>query len=380
MKPIYLDYNATTPVDPEVLEAMLPFLREEFGNPSSAHAYGRRAHEAVDRARSQVASIIGARAEEIVFTASGTEATNLAIRGVVYARPDRPNVVTSAFEHPATQATCTWLGRHGAKLTRAPIERDGRISAEVIGRLVDDRTAIVTVIHAHNELGTIQPVSEIAAHARGCGAVMHADAAQSLGKIPVDVDALAVDLLTIAGHKLYAPKGVGALYIRTGTPLEPVITGAGHESGRRPGTENVAGIVALGKACQIAERDMVSVRMRIRSLRDHLLARLRGQVPGLALHGHPTERLPNTLFVSFPGVAGARLLESVPEIAASTGSACHDGYEVASDALIAIGVSEREAIGPVRLSLGRGTKVEETERAADLLAAAWRRLTARVPA
>jgi cysteine desulfurase len=374
MKPIYLDYNATTPVAPEVLEEMLPFLREDFGNPSSVHAYGRRAHEAIDRARAQVASIIGARAEEVVFTASGTEATNLAIRGVVYARPERPKVVTSAFEHPATAQTCAWLERHGARLARAGVERDGCISAETIGRLVDDQTAIVTVIHAHNELGTIQPIAEIAAHAHRRGAVMHADAAQSLGKIPVDVDALGVDLLTIAGHKLYAPIGIGALYIRSGTPVDSVITGGGQESGRRPGTENVAGIVALGKACEIAERDMVSSRMRIRGLRDHLLARLRGQVPGLVLHGHPSERLPNTLFVSFPGIAGGRLLESVPEIAASTGSACHAGSEAPSDALMAIGVSASEAIGPIRLSLGRASTVEEAERAADLLASAWRQL------
>jgi cysteine desulfurase len=380
VKPIYLDHNATTPVAPEVLEEMLPFLREEFGNPSSAHAYGRRARQAIDRARSQVASIIGARAEEIVFTASGTEATNLAVRGVVYARPERPNVVTSVFEHPATAQTCAWLERHGTRLNRAGVERDGRISPEVIGRMVDDQTAIVTVIHAHNELGTIQPVSGIAAHAHRRGAVMHTDAAQSVGKIPVDVGALGVDLLTIAGHKLYAPIGIGALYIRTGTPVDSVITGGGQENGRRPGTENVAGIVALGKACEIAERDMVTACMRIRGLRDHLLAKLRSQVPGLVLHGHPTERLPNTLFVSFPGIAGGRLLESVPEIAASTGSACHAGSEAASDALIATGVPAGEAIGPVRLSLGRSTTVEESERAADLLAAAWRRSAARVPA
>jgi cysteine desulfurase len=202
---------------------------------------------------------------------------------------------------------------------------------------------------------------------------MHADAAQTLGKIPVDVDALGVDLLTIAGHKLYAPKGIGALYIRSGTALAPVLTGARHENGRRPGTENVPGIVALGKACEIAERRMASERMCVRSLRDHLLGRLRERIPGLVLHGHPTERLPNTLFLSFPGVSGSRLLESIPELAASTGSACHSGSEAPAASLVAMGVPENQAVGPVRLSLGRPTTVEETERAADLLATAWRR-------
>lgn len=376
---IYLDYNATTPVAPEVLEEMLPYLREEFGNPSSAHAYGRRAHDAIERARSQVASIIGAKAEEIVFTASGTEATNLGLRGAAYARKNRRHVVTTAFEHPATAETCSSLQKSGFKLSRARIERDGRVSAEAIGRLVDERTAIVTVMHAHNELGTIQPVAEVAAHAHARGALMHTDAAQSLGKIPVDVDALGVDLLTIAGHKLYAPKGIGALYVREGTVLEPVLTGAGHEGGRRPGTENVAGIVALGKACEIAERVMVGERMRLRGLRDELFARLRAQVPDLVLHGHAKERLPNTLFVSFPGVPGARLLDAIPELAASTGSACHSGSDAPAASLLAMGVPDYLAVGPVRLSLGRETTVEDIERAADLLSTAWRRLRVSAP-
>jgi len=373
-RPIYLDYNATTPIAPDVLEAMLPFLREEHGNPSSAHAYGRRAHEAVEQARSQVGALIGAGADEIVFTASGTEASNLAIRGAVAARPDRPHVVTSAFEHPATAATCAWLERHGVGVSRAAVESDGRVAPGKLAALVSARTALITVMHANNEIGTVQPIAQIARVARRHGALMHTDAAQTLGKIPVDVDALGVDLLTIAGHKLYAPKGVGALYVRRGTRLEPVITGAGHERGLRPGTENVAGIVGLGRACEIAEREMLGERMRLRALRDELLGKLRSRVPGLVLHGHPTERLPNTLFVSFPGVDGNQLLAAVPQIAASTGSACHAGSHAPCASLLAIGVPPERAAGPVRLSLGRATTVEETERAAELLARAWQTL------
>ena len=375
-KPIYLDYNATTPVAPEVLDAILPFLRDEYGNPSSGHAYGKRAREAVERARDQVAALIGALAEEIVFTASGTEATNLALRGAVLARPDRTHVVTSSFEHPATAETCAWLERHGVRVSRAPVERDGRVAVQKLAALVDDETLIVTVMHANNELGTVQPIAEISAQARKKGALAHTDAAQTLGKIPVDVDALGVDLLTIAGHKLYAPKGIGALYVRRGAKLEPVITGAGHERGLRPGTENVAGIVGLGKACELAERTMVTERMRLKALRNQLLEGLRAQVPGIVLHGHASDRLPNTLFVSFPGVAGDDLLEAVPEIAASTGSACHSGSGAPCASLLAIGVPAEEAIGPVRLSLGRGTTVQEVEKAAELLIAAWRSLAA----
>jgi cysteine desulfurase len=373
---IYLDYNATTPVAPEVLEAMLPFLRERYGNPSSSHIAGRHAREAVEGARAQVAELIGATAEEIVFTSGGTEASNMAIRGVVLAQPVRRHVVTSTFEHPATAETCLLLERQGLRVSRVPVASDGRIRAEDLARALDEGPSLVTMMHANNEIGTIQPIAEISRLAKKKGAVVHTDAAQTLGKIPVDVDALGVDLLTIAGHKLYAPKGIGALYIRRGTPLQRLLAGAGHERGLRPGTENVAGIVALGKACEIAERDLVSEQMRLRGLRGHLLSKLRGGVDGLVLHGHPTERLPNTLFVSFPGVNGALLLDAVPEIAASTGSACHAGSNAACASLLAIGVDPIQAVGPVRLSLGRSTTVDEVERAAEMLAVAWRRLGA----
>jgi len=373
---IYLDYNATTPVAPDVLEAMLPFLREGYGNPSSSHMAGRSAREAIEGARTHVAELIGACAEEIVFTSGGTEATNMALRGVVLAQPHRRHIVTSSFEHPATAETCFLLEGQGARVTRVGVASDGRIRAEDVARALDEEPALVSVMHANNEIGTIQPIAEISRLAKKKDAVVHTDAAQTLGKIPVDVDALGVDLLTIAGHKLCAPKGIGALYIRRDTALERLLAGAGHERGLRPGTENVAGIVALGKACEIAERDLISEQMRLRGLRDHLLAKLRAAIDDLVLHGHATDRLPNTLFLSFPGVNGGRLLDAVPEIAASTGSACHSGSNGACASLLAIGVEPPQAVGPVRLSLGRGTTVNEIEQAAEMLAAAWRRLGA----
>ena len=369
---IYLDYNATTPVAPEVLDAMLPFLREGYGNPSSSHAAGRRALEAIEAARAQVANLIGASPEEIVFTSGGTEATNMALRGVVLAQPHRRHVVTSSFEHPATAETCLLLERQGLRVTRVPVAADGRVRAEDVARALGEEPALVTVMHANNEIGTLQPIAEISRLAKKKDAVVHTDAAQTLGKIPVDVDALGVDLLTIAGHKLYAPKGIGALYVRRGTRLAPLMAGAGHERGLRPGTENVAGIVALGKACEIVERDLISEQMRLRGLRDHLLAKLQANVPGLILHGHPTQRLPNTLFLTFPGADGTSLLAAVPEIAASTGSACHSGATAPCASLLAIGLDPGMAVGPVRLSLGRSTTVREVEDAAQRLVSEWR--------
>lgn len=356
---------------------MLPFLRHHYGNPSSSHAAGRRAHEAVEVARGQVARLIGASPDEIVFTSGGTEATNMAIRGVVLAQPDRRHILTTSFEHPATAETCAWLERQGLRVTRVPVASDGRIRVEDVARRLDPGVLIVTVMHANNEIGTIQPVAQIARLAKAMGAFVHTDAAQTVGKIPVDVDALGVDLLTVAGHKLYAPKGIGALFVRRGIRLERLIAGAGHERGLRPGTENVPGIVALGKACEMADRDITCQQMQLRGLRDHLLARLRYRVDGLVLHGHPSDRLPNTLFLTFPGVTGARLLDAVPDVAASTGSACHSGSDAPCASLVAMGVPPVQAIGPVRLSLGRDTTVHDVERAAELLSSAWARRVSR---
>jgi cysteine desulfurase len=375
MAPIYLDYNATTPLDPAVVEAMLPYLRERFGNPSSTHEYGRTAHEAVQKARLQVAELLGARPDEIVFTGGGSESSNHALKGVAFAKPTdgRPwacdaHVITSAVEHPATLQTCDFLKRLACKITVLPVDRYGLVDPGDVQKAIDQKTALVTIMHANNEVGTIQPIKEIAAMAHEHGALMHTDAAQSLGKIPVDVSDLGVDLLSVAGHKLYAPKGVGALYIRRGVKLEPLIHGAGHESGRRAGTENVPYIVALGMACRIARESMPQAGERLRALRDRLWNHLRtGLGDQIILNGHPERRLPNTLNVNFVGHSGADLLQHVPEVAASTGSACHEGHVTLSPVLDAMGVSPAVGRGAVRLSVGRFTTEEEIDRAAQAL-------------
>jgi cysteine desulfurase len=332
--PVYLDYNATTPLLPEVVDAMLPYLREQFGNPSSEHEVGRRARSAVEHARQCVATLLGCSSDEIVFTSGGTEANNLAIRGATEARSDRCHVVTSVIEHPATASPCRWLERHGYRVSWVGVEAEGRVQIHEVEAALTADTALVTVMHANNETGVLQPITDIARAAHRYGAIVHTDAAQSVGKIPLDIHALGVDLLSVAGHKLHAPKGVGALFVRRGTPLAPFVLGAGHERGIRPGTENVASIVGLGVASEIACRDMATWTARVRQLRDELWRRLREQIPALALNGHSHERLPNTLNIRFPGVSGTALLAAAPEIAASTGSACHDGQESGSAVIL----------------------------------------------
>jgi cysteine desulfurase len=351
---------------------MLPYLRDHFGNPSSAYARGRTARDAVEAAREKVAALLACDADEVVFTSGGTESNNLAIRGVTEALPDRQQVVTSIIEHPAVAAPCSWLERHGWRVARAGVDEDGRVRVQEVAASIVPSTALVTVMHANNETGVLQPMREIAAAARRAGALVHTDASQSVGKVPVDVRALDIDLLSLAGHKLYAPKGVGALYVRRGTPLLPLALGGGHESGRRPGTENVASIVGLGVACERARADLGAESERVRTLRDLLWQDLRGQVPGLAMNGHPIERLPNTLSVRFPGVSGTALLAAAPDVAASTGSACHGAQEQAPAVVVAMGVPPREALGTVRLTLGRGSTQREVQRAAAALGAAWR--------
>jgi cysteine desulfurase len=371
-KPVYLDYNATTPVDPAVLKAMLPYLGDEFGNPSSAHALGRRARDAVEAARAEVASLIGAMPEEILFTSGGTEANNIAIRGAASANRARSAIVTTAIEHPATEACCAYLESQGKKVTRIRPNADATVDPKKFAAAIDDDTALATIIHAQNETGTLQPAAEISAAARRRGAAIHADAAQSVGKIAVDVNGLDVDLLSIAGHKLYAPKGIGALYIRRGIDLPPLLRGAGQEHGRRPGTENVAFIVALGEAGRIAKIHLQSGLHAMRKLADELYAKLEREIPGLRLVGHPTQRLPNTLNVLFPRVSGRRLLENCPGVLASNGSACHADSEEPSAILTALGIPAHEALGSVRLSLGRHTSRADIEIATSQLVAAWR--------
>jgi len=360
--PIYLDHNATTPILPQVVEEMLPFLREHFGNPSSSHIYGQRTHKAIERAREQVAALLGCRPDEIVFTSGGTEANNLAIRGVAEVTTRR-HVVTSTVEHPATAQPNAYLERHGFEVTRVPVDAAGQIQAHAVRAFVRGDTALVTVMLAQNETGTLMPIPEIARLAHAQGAVMHTDAAQAVGKIATRVDDLEVDLLSIAGHKLYAPKGVGALYVRRGTKLAPLVLGAGHERGLRPGTENVPYIVGLGQACELAQRDLAAESARQRALRDGLWQQLHAAVPGVRLNGHPTDRLPNTLNVAFPRASGSAILAAAPEIAASTGSACHEGGETASAVLLAMGIEPSVAMGAVRLSIGRATTRTEIDAA-----------------
>lgn len=371
LDPIYLDHNATTPVHPAVLEAMLPYLREHFGNPSSPHVYGQRAKRAVDRARDQVAALLACRPDEVLFTSGGTEANNLAVRGVVEAQAPRRHVVTSAVEHPATTRPCELLERQGFEVTRAPVDGTGRVRSDAIRALVRSDTALVTVMLAQNETGTLMPVAEIAHMARECGALVHTDAAQAAGKVPTRVDDLGVDLLSLAGHKMYAPKGVGALFVRRGVQLSPVLVGASHERGKRPGTENVASIVGLGMACEICARNLDDEARRQASLRDELWEELSEAISGLRLNGHPTQRLPNTLNVSFPHARGSAVLAAASKIAASTGSACHEGGETPSAVLTAMGVDAATALGAVRLSLGRSTTREQIVQATQVLRDAW---------
>ena len=374
-RPIYLDYNATTPIDPAVLKAMLPYLQDHYGNPSCTHLYGREAHTAVERAREQVAELLVARPDEIVFTGVGSEASNHAIKGSVL-KPEfewgrDAHVIISAVEHPATMEPCAFLRGLGCEITVLPVDRFGMVDPDAVRRAIMTRTRLVSIMHSNNEVGTLNPIREITNVAHERGVLMHTDTAQSLGKVAIDVADLGVDLLTVAGHKLYAPKGVGALYVRRGVRLTNLIHGAGHEGGRRAGTENVPYLVALGKAAELASYSLPAATVRLRTLRDRLHSRLAIALGDqLVLNGHPGDRLPNTLNLNFVGHVGEDLLTEVPGVAASTGSACHAGLVTVSPVLKAMGVPDSMARGAVRLSVGRFTTEEEVDRAADQLMAA----------
>ena len=370
--PIYLDYNATTPVDPVVVDALLPYLREHFGNPSSDHAYGYVAHAAVERAREQVATLLGAGSDEIVFTGGGSEANNLALNGVVAALRERgDHVITTAIEHPSVLQPLRALEARGLRLTILPVDSDGRIDPQQVVDAITPRTFLVSVMHANNEVGTLQDLAEISRLAHDRGVLVHTDAAQSVGKIPTRVDDLGVDLLSIAGHKLYAPKGVGALYVRSGVALEPHIRGAGHERGLRAGTENVPYIVGLGAAAELAALRLNVFPAQLRALRDALHDGILARVPDAQLNGHRTERLPNTLNLGFPGVNAAALLAGLRDrVACSTGSACHAGHAEPSGVLLAMGRDPALAAAALRLSLGAWTTAEEIAEAAAVIGAA----------
>lgn len=365
--PIYLDHNATTPVAPEVAEAMWPYLTEHFGNPSSTTPLGRRARAGIDTAREQVATLIGAHPDEITFTSGGTESNNLATRGTA-AHATHRTAVTSTVEHPATIEPLKLLEADGWHVHRLPVDADGRVSAEDVP---DGPIGLGTLIFAQNETGTIQPVAQIADRVHAAGGVMHTDAAQAVGKIPVSVDDLGEDLLSIAGHKLYAPKGVGALYVRRGTTVRPLLVGAGQERGLRPGTENVASIVGLGMAAELANGLLATEPARQTALREDFWRRLAGGIPGLRRVSPLDGCLPNTLMVALPDRLGADLLDNAPGIAASTGSACHSGIHTPSATLLAMGIEAGAALGALRLTLGRSTVSETIALAADEIIKAW---------
>lgn len=378
MRRIYLDYNATTPIAPSVQEAILPFLAEHYGNPSSNHALGQAAHEGIEDARSQVAALLGADRDEIVFTSCGSESNNMALWGVMTreALPFRGHLIVSQFEHPAVAAPANYLQRLGFDVTYVPCNRHGVVEPSSVKAALRTDTKMVSIMHANNEIGTIQPIREIAKICHARNVVVHTDASQSAGKIRTAVDELGVDLLTITGHKFYAPKGVGALFVRRGTALEPLMHGAGHEGGLRPGTENTPYIVGLGRAAANALQALDDSQTRLAQLRDRLLERLRtGIGDELTVNGAQVERLPNTLSVNFPGVSGAELLGRLPELCASTGSACHSGLTKMSATLQAIGLPPDVARGTVRLSVGWYTSEEDIDRASEWLLGAWEALS-----
>lgn len=377
MKAIYLDYNATTPLDPLVAQEMMPFLSDLFGNPSSIHEYGVKTKLAVEKARKQVATFLGSGINEIIFTSGGSESNNYALKGIAYAHPSKGNhIITSSIEHPSVTEVCHYLEKNGFAVTYLTVDEYGMIDPEDVGKAIRPETILVSIMHANNEVGTIQPIAEISRITRKHGIPLHTDAAQSCGKIPVDVEALGVDLLTLAGHKLYGPKGVGALYVRQGTMLEKLIHGADHEINRRAGTENMMEITGLGKACELAKYSFGPDEKvnDTKVLRDRLFEGIKGEIPEVKLNGHPELRLPNTLSLSFPGVEANRLLAAMSGIAASAGAACHSDRTDISQVLTAMQVPLRYAIGTIRFSLGRMTTDEEIEQAVPVIIEGYRSL------
>ncbi len=361
---IYLDYNATTPLAGPVVEAMLPYLREHHGNPSSGHAYGAVMRAAVVQARKRVAALLGASPEEIVFTSGGSESNNHVLKGSFENHKARPcHIITSVVEHPAILVPCAFLERRGCRITKLPVDGTGMVDPDDVRKAITADTILISIMHANNEVGTIQPIAEISRIAREADVPFHTDAAQSVGKIATNVNELGVDFLSLAGHKVYAPAGIGALYIRSGRELEPLIHGAGHESGRRSGTEPVPSVVALGAAAELASTDLHYANTRNLCAKYHaLLAEALGD--RIVLNGHPQKRLPNTLNISFKGLIGPVILARLTGVAASPGAACHADRHEPSHVLAAMGLSRDVALGAIRFSLGRPTTEPEIEQAA----------------
>jgi len=376
---IYLDHNATTPLDSRVFEAMLPYLRETWGNPSSPYRFGQEARAAVERARARMAECLGCRPTEVVFTGGGTEADNLALRGVVRALRDRGrHVVTSAIEHPAVLRTCAALEADGCRVTCAPVRADGVVDLAAVERALGPDTVLLSVMHANNETGVLQPVAELAELAHARGIPFHVDAVQTAGKLPLRPATLGADLLALSAHKFYGPKGVGALFVRSGTPLHPLLTGGEHERGLRAGTENVAGIVGLAEALALAQAEAEAEAVRVGALRDRLERAILAAVPGARVHGAGAPRVPNTTNLALPGVDGESVIVGLDlhGICVSTGSACSTGDPAPSHVLTAMGVSPREAQSSVRFSLGRDTRPEDIDTVVRALAEVVARLRA----
>jgi cysteine desulfurase len=370
---IYLDNNATTPVDPEVSDAVFSSLRRDLGNPSSVHLPGRKANEAVEFSRKYVADLLNCSVEEICFTSGGTESNNLAIIGTAMLHK-KGHIITSAIEHPSVVNTCLYLESLGFEVTYAPVNSEGMVEVESIKESIRKETILISIMHSNNETGVIQPIEEIGAVAKERGITFHVDAAQSIGKMHFNPDP-PVNLLTIVSHKFYGPKGVGALYVRNGTHLKPIIFGAGHERGLRPGTENVAGIVGLGKACQIAKRDIKLRVAHTTALRDLILHQLKSALPDLTLNGHRTQRLSNTLNMRVPGVLSSELVELLKDrVAVSTGSACHAGKMKPSIVLKNMGLSDEEALSSIRLSVGKDNTEDEIKEAVQIIVSAVQEL------
>ncbi len=369
---IYLDYAATTPLDPRVLEAMMPYMTEHFGNPNSIHSFGREARRAIDEAREKIAQLLNCQPSEIVFTSGGTESDNLALRGIAEAYRHKGNhIVTTAIEHHAVLRTCKALEDMGFFVTYLPVDEHGLVSPEQVAEAVNERTILVSVMHANNEIGTIEPIAEIvrAVKEKRPDTIVHTDAVQTVGHIPVDIQELGVDLLSFSAHKFYGPKGIGGLFVRKGVRLVPQITGGGQERNRRSGTENVAAIVGMAKALELAVEEMPTELPRLQALRDELIAGVLNRIPETRLNGHPTLRLPHNANFSFRGVEGEALLLQLDlnGIAASSGSACSSGSLEPSHVLLALGLDYELAIGSLRITLGRFTTREHIVRLLDLL-------------
>ncbi|HAF61861.1 MAG TPA: selenide, water dikinase SelD [Anaerolineaceae bacterium] len=361
-KPVYLDYNATTPIAPQVAEAMRPYIYENFGNPSSSHAYGTAAKKGVEKARRQVAEMLGCQTDEIIFTSGGSESNNLAIKGAAFAYREKGNhIITSAVEHPAVLDVVAYLQKEGFRITILEVDEYGWVDPEDVEKAITSDTILISIMHANNEVGTIEPVREIAAIAHEHGIVMHSDAAQSVGKIPVKVADLDVDLLSIAGHKIYAPKGIGALYVRRGVRLEKIMHGAEHEMNKRAGTENVIEIAALGQACELVEENLTTYQQHMLAMRQHLETGLQEAFPALKFNGHPTAHLPNTTNVSFYGLEANTILSELDQVAASAGAACHADQVDVSPVIAAMGIPLEYAMGTIRFSVGRNTTEEEID-------------------